>query len=82
MMAARPTEVTAGMGRSDWMLAERAGAPVGAQGLRGVWGRGGTTAPTPIPCRTRGQRDVLGGPMVKTPSTQCRGPGFIPWSGN
>ena len=23
-----------------------------------------------------------GGPMAKTPHSQCRGPGFDPWSGN
>ena len=23
-----------------------------------------------------------GGPVAKTPSSQCRGPGFDPWSGN
>ena len=23
-----------------------------------------------------------GGPMIKTPHSQCRGPGFNPWSGN
>ena len=27
-------------------------------------------------------RDVPGGPVVKTPRSQCRGPGFDPWSGN
>ena len=27
-------------------------------------------------------RDFPGGPMVKTPCTQFRGPGFDPWSGN
>ena len=27
-------------------------------------------------------RDVPGGPLVKTPCIQCRGPGFNPWSGN
>ena len=24
----------------------------------------------------------LGGPVAKTPCSQCRGPGFDPWSGN
>ena len=27
-------------------------------------------------------RDIPGGPVVKTPRSQCRGPGFDPWSGN
>ena len=27
-------------------------------------------------------RDFPGGPVVKTPSFQCRGHGFNPWSGN
>ena len=26
-------------------------------------------------------RDFPGGPVVKTPGTQCRGPNFNPWSG-
>ena len=26
--------------------------------------------------------DFPGGPMAKTPSSQCRGPKFDPWSGN
>ena len=29
-----------------------------------------------------GFRDFPGGPVAKTPSCQCRGPGFNPWSGN
>ena len=28
------------------------------------------------------QGDVLGDPVAKPPSSQCRGPGFHPWSGN
>ena len=27
-------------------------------------------------------RDFPGGPMTKAPSSQCRGPGFDPWSGS
>ena len=27
-------------------------------------------------------RDLPGGAVVKTPHSQCRGPGFDPWSGN
>ena len=27
-------------------------------------------------------RDFPGGAVVKTPCSQCRGPGFDPWSGN
>ena len=27
-------------------------------------------------------RDFPGGPVAKSPSSQCRGPGFDPWSGN
>ena len=27
-------------------------------------------------------RDLSGGPAVKTLCSQCRGPGFNPWSGN
>ena len=26
--------------------------------------------------------DFLGGPVAKTPHSQCRGPKFAPWSGN
>ena len=26
--------------------------------------------------------DFPGGPVAKTPRSQCRGPGFDPWSGN
>ena len=26
-------------------------------------------------------RDIRGGPVAKTPSSQCRVPGFDPWSG-
>ena len=26
--------------------------------------------------------DFPGGPAAKTPHSQCRGPGFDPWSGN
>ena len=29
-----------------------------------------------------GSRDLPGGPVAKTPCSQCRGPGFNPWSGN
>ena len=28
------------------------------------------------------KRDFPGGPVAKTPSSQCRGPRFYPWSGN
>ena len=28
------------------------------------------------------RRDFPGGPVAKTPSCQCRGVGFDPWSGN
>ena len=31
--------------------------------------------------RSNGQ-DFLGGPVAKTPSSQCREPGFDPWLGN
>ena len=27
-------------------------------------------------------RDFPGGPVVKTPHSQCRGDGFSPWLGN
>ena len=27
-------------------------------------------------------RDFSGGPVAKTPRSQCSGPGFNPWSGN
>ena len=29
-----------------------------------------------------GRGDFPGGPVAETPSSQCRGPGFDPWSGN
>ena len=28
------------------------------------------------------KRDFAGGPVAKIPYSQCRGPGFDPWSGN
>ena len=30
----------------------------------------------------RNNREVPGGPVVRTPRSHCRGPRFIPWSGN
>ena len=30
----------------------------------------------------REAQDFPGGPVVKTPRSQCEGPGFDPWSGN
>ena len=30
----------------------------------------------------RASWDFPGGTVVKTPSSQCKGPGFDPWSGN
>ena len=27
-------------------------------------------------------KDFPGGPVAKTPGSQCRGPGFVLWSGN
>ena len=30
----------------------------------------------------RALRDFSGGPVAKTPGSQCRGPRFHPWSGN
>ena len=33
-------------------------------------------------CTSELSRDFPGGPVVKTPHSQCRGPGFDPWSGN
>ena len=30
----------------------------------------------------KGFRDFPGGPVGKAPLSQCRGPGFNPWSGN
>ena len=30
----------------------------------------------------RNERDFPGVPVVKTPRSQCRGPGLDPWSGN
>ena len=32
--------------------------------------------------KRKGQWDLPGGPVVKTRSSQCRGHGFDPWSGN
>ena len=32
--------------------------------------------------KTAGRGDFPGGPVAVTPSSQCRGPGFDPWSGN
>ena len=34
------------------------------------------------PIRYRESWDFPGGPMAKIPCSQCRGPGFNPWSGN
>ena len=33
-------------------------------------------------CQKRRERYFSGGPVTKTPCSQCRGPGFNPWSGN
>ena len=34
-------------------------------------------------CRQKSKLgDFPGGPVAKTPSSQCKGPGFYPWSGN
>ena len=36
-----------------------------------------------VPQHNKGHlRDFPGGPVVKTPRSQCREPGFNPWSGN
>ena len=32
--------------------------------------------------KMRQERDIPGGPVVKTPCSQCRGHGFNPWLGN
>ena len=41
----------------------------------------GEGAQTMVVAKLGGMGDVLGGPVVKTPRSQCRGPGFEPWSG-
>ena len=41
----------------------------------------GEGAQTMVVATLGGMGDVLGGPVVKTPRSQCRGPGFEPWSG-
>ena len=33
-------------------------------------------------CSPHGRTLMPGGPVVKIPCSQCRGPGFDPWSGN
>jgi len=33
-------------------------------------------------CFKNDHRDFPGGPVAKNLSSQCRGPGFDPWSGN
>ena len=33
-------------------------------------------------CLKTGFRDFSGGPVAKTPRSQCRGPGYNPWLGN
>ena len=35
-----------------------------------------------LEARKERQGDFPGGPVVKTPHSQCRGPRFDPWSGN
>ena len=43
----------------------------------------GQVAPLSLTILRRTQpRDFPGGPVAKTPRSQCRGPGFDPWSGN
>ena len=37
---------------------------------------------TGVCIKTRSRGDFPGGPVGKTPSSQCRGPRFDPWSGN
>ena len=37
---------------------------------------------TPIPSLRFNLRDFPGGPVAKTPRSECRGPRFDPWSGN
>ena len=41
----------------------------------------GERAQTMVVAKVGGMGDFLGGPVVKTPRSQCRGPGFEPWSG-
>ena len=36
----------------------------------------------PIKCMQPTQKHYPGGPVAKTRSSQCRGRGFNPWSGN
>ena len=36
----------------------------------------------PVFARSANYRDFPGDPVARTPSSQCRGPGFNPWSGN
>ena len=53
-----------------------------AQGVPGLWKalkRGMSCAGL---CFKRITRDFPGGPMADTPHSQCRRPGFHPWSGN
>ena len=33
-------------------------------------------------CQDKGERGFPGGPVAKTPHSQCRGLGFDPWSGS
>ena len=37
---------------------------------------------TRVPCSNIIKWDFPGGPVVKTPHSQCRGHGFDPWLGN
>ena len=46
----------------------------------GNLGRG--TWRSQVPAFKAGPRDFPGGPVVKALRSQCRGPGFHPWSGN
>ena len=36
----------------------------------------------PVWVTRKASEDFPGGPVAKTPSSQCRGPRFNPWSGN
>ena len=42
----------------------------------------GTSIPLQIQPEHNKVRDFPGGPVAKTPYSQCRGPEFDPWSGN
>ena len=58
-------------------------APLGKPATYLMWGILGSLLPPSVSSSAKhGLQDFPGGPVAKTPSSECRGPGLDPWSGN